>query len=125
MVDKTTLLLYLVIFINNNGEFITDMKFDKVQNFQGGLTVVQKSRKWGIMNNSGELVTYLKYDRVKNIGEGLVAVYTRKEGNKWALINESGKPITDFEFQVVRNVYEGLSVVKRGNQWGVIRKTAP
>ena len=58
--------------------------------YQSGVSRIEKDNKIGFVNRKGNEVVSAKYDNVYDISEGLAA--TQRNG-KWGYIDKTGKPV--------------------------------
>lgn len=96
-------------FINRNGQAVTEIKYNSVYPFHGGMAAVGirdgKSILFGYIDETGREVVPPIYESVAvycNDLHGFV-----KKGGKWAYIDKNGKPLTDFNIT-------GFSVIMDG-----------
>ncbi|EFS2175116.1 WG repeat-containing protein, partial [Campylobacter coli] len=106
-------------FLDKNGEFAIEPKFDYVWSFGEGLVAVKLNGKWGFIDKNGEFVIEPKFDDTRSFWEGLAGV---KLNGKWGFIDKSGKIVIKPKFDDTRSFWEGLAGVKLNGKWGFMDK---
>ena len=107
-------------YINQHGDEVTPMKYDRAMRLWSGVGIVQLDGKWGMVNRFGVEITPLIYNEIK--GE-LVRM-----GDKYGLINiVTGKLITPVKYDKVEywiqlEFFEekDLARVQLDGKWGCI-----
>lgn len=61
-------------YINQSGELITELKFQRADKFSDGMACVQLNEKWGFIDTSGQLTIEPKYYVRSNFSEGVAPV---------------------------------------------------
>ncbi|EGC6734148.1 WG repeat-containing protein [Campylobacter coli] len=107
-------------FLDKNGEFAIEPKFDYVWSFGEGLVAVKLNGKYGFIDKNGEFVIKPKFNAVWGFSEGLVAV---KLNGKWGFIDKSGKIVIESKFDSGGHFSEGLAGVKLNGKYGLIDKS--
>jgi hypothetical protein len=108
-------------YVDPNGKFTINPKFDGAEAFSEGLAKVKIGNKWGYINRSGKLIINTKFDETERFDEGLAKV---KVGDKWGLIDRTGQTILNPEFDEIGFFEEGMARVKIDDKWGYIDRTA-
>jgi hypothetical protein len=101
-------------FINRNGELITMIDYDRVNNFSEGMASVMREKKWGFIDKNGDETIPLVYVAANNFREGLAGV---KMGTRWGFIDESGDTVVRPQFNGVTEFHEGMAAVRRSGHW--------
>lgn len=110
-------------FINQNGEEITEIKYDYCYNYEYGYAPVVLNNKFGLVDFNGtEIIKPDTYDWTRSFSEGLAAVniggtWNDKtepdfEGGKWGFIDTNGVVIIPIQYDAVSAFYKGSSKVK-------------
>ncbi|EPU2627401.1 WG repeat-containing protein [Campylobacter coli] len=107
-------------FLDKNGEFAIEPKFDYVWSFWEGLAKVGLNGKYGFIDKSGKIVIEPKFDGVGNFSEGLAKV---KLNRKYGFIDKNGKIVIEPKFDGVGNFSEGLAAVGLNGKYGFIDKS--
>ncbi|EDB2062619.1 WG repeat-containing protein [Campylobacter coli] len=82
-------------FLDKNGEFAIEPKFDYVWSFGEGLAAVELNGKWGFIDKSGKIVIESKFDSGGHFSEGLAKVGLN---GKYGFIDKSGKIVIEPKF---------------------------
>ncbi len=93
--------------------------YDEVRNFQEGLAVVSKNKKYGFINKNGKEVIPRIYDDVFDFSEGLAPVL---KNEKYGFIDKHGQEVIPCIYDDVLNFSEGLAAVLKNEKWGFINK---
>ncbi|WP_141045744.1 WG repeat-containing protein [Campylobacter coli] len=107
-------------FLDKNGEFAIEPKFDYVWSFGEGLAGVKLNGKWGFIDKSGKIVIESKFDSGGHFSEGLAGV---KLNGKWGFIDKSGKIVIESKFDDAWYFREGLAKVGLNGKYGLIDKS--
>ena len=116
--------------INQRGELVVELQFDRVESFSEGLAQVERDGKWGLINTAGEIVTQPEYDNLNVVG---YRMYLTRQSNRKGFVAFSGYG-TDSEDiatlqRFLRCDYEEIGntpasdflPVKQNGKWGFIR----
>lgn len=105
--------------INQEGEVILSLSYDKiVPAFEGNYSVT-KDGKWGFVNAKEEIVIPLEYDLTSDFIDDLCAV---KIGDKWGFINKSNEIVIPVEYDGCSDFRFGHAGVMKNQKWGAINK---
>ncbi|EFH1288115.1 WG repeat-containing protein [Campylobacter coli] len=107
-------------FLDKNGEFAIEPKFDYVWSFWEGLAGVKLNGKWGFIDKSGKIVIESKFDYVWSFWEGLAGV---KLNGKWGFIDKNGEFAIKPNFDDAWYFREGLAKVGLNGKYGLIDKS--
>ncbi|EAL4125815.1 WG repeat-containing protein [Campylobacter coli] len=107
-------------FLDKNGEFAIEPKFDNLGVFSEGLAGVELNRKYGFMDKNGKIVIEPKFDGVGNFSEGLAAVGLN---GKWGFIDKNGEFAIKPKFDDIWDFREGLASVGLNGKIGLIDKS--
>ncbi|WP_141045003.1 WG repeat-containing protein [Campylobacter coli] len=107
-------------FLDKNGEFAIEPKFDYVWSFWEGLAGVKLNGKWGFIDKSGKIVIESKFDSGGHFSEGLAGV---KLNGKWGFIDKNGEFAIEPKFDYVWSFWEGLAKVELNGKYGLIDKS--
>ncbi len=61
-------------FINEKGDVVIPLRFDRVSSFKEGLAWIKLNGKYGYINNKGKLVIPIKYDNAMTFRNGMARV---------------------------------------------------
>lgn len=109
-------------FIDHNGSFIIEPKYDKAGDFSEGLVAVFMDKYgWGYINKNGNIAISYQFKSADKFSDGLAKViynnkfhYINKEGNIVITLNE--------DYSQCRGFSNGLAAVQRNGNWGYINK---
>ncbi|EHW6113851.1 WG repeat-containing protein [Campylobacter coli] len=107
-------------FLDKNGEFAIEPKFDYVWSFWEGLAKVELNRKYGFIDKSGKIVIEPKFDDAWNFNEGLAGV---KLNGKYGFIDKNGEFVIKPNFDDAWYFREGLAKVGLNGKYGFIDKS--
>lgn len=105
-------------FINNEGNIAIDHKFDFVNQFYKGTSIVKYQGKWGVINTSGEFIIspeYFNVERLEHNGKLFFQVF--KTEPKFGIIDSAGNTRIYPEFKKADNYQRGLVAVKSKKGW--------
>lgn len=79
-------------YINSNGEWMINAKYDWCDYYYDGKAIVKEKGKFGFINAKGELIIPAIYDTAKHYSEGMAAVASRNEEGRinWDFIDSAG-----------------------------------
>lgn len=117
-------------FVNAEGEWVVEPRFDKARAFRHGLAPVHIEKKWGYVDEKGELVIQPQYADAELFStDGLAPV---KIGRSWGFINTSGQLVIPAEYEISvaligfltggdeKGFIDGVARVKHKGKWGFI-----
>ncbi|EAK8647303.1 WG repeat-containing protein [Campylobacter coli] len=107
-------------FLDKNGEFAIEPKFDYVWSFWEGLAGVKLNGKWGFIDKNGEFAIKPKFDDAWNFNEGLAGV---KLNGKYGFIDKNGEFVIKPNFDDAWYFREGLAKVGLNGKYGLIDKS--
>lgn len=96
-------------FIDKEGDFVIEPKFDDAKDFYEGLAPVKIDRKWGYIDKTGEFVIQPQFDRADIFSSGVAAV--RVDG-KWGVIDKTGTFTIQPSLENPIRFVDGLAVMK-------------
>lgn len=114
-------------FINEIGDLVVPVKYDRVWDFSEGLAVVmikdkQGMEKEGIIDKTGKFVIPLQYNGFGSFSEGLASGFN--SNGKVVFIDKTGKVVISTKYDYTRGFSEGLaSVSLKNGKEGFIDKT--
>lgn len=118
--DRLFATLYSYGLMDIDGNTLSPIKYDKIDDFTEGLAPVKVGTKWGFINLQGKEAVPLKYDEVLPFHEGLAAV---RRDKKWGFVDTTGKEVIKCKFDNAAPFQEGLSAVSQNYRFGYIDKT--
>ncbi|MBR8829344.1 MAG: WG repeat-containing protein [Gomphosphaeria aponina SAG 52.96 = DSM 107014] len=110
-------------YIDNNGQLIIGLHFEKGRHFSEGLAGVKLGNKWGYIDKNGRWIIPPQFSQVGDLCEGLAPFkITQWLGmrQKWGYLNNQGQVVIPPQFNEALNFAEGLAVVRLGSCWGFI-----
>ncbi|GBR74620.1 protein WG repeat motif [Candidatus Termititenax aidoneus] len=110
-------------FVNKKGN-IKEYECDDVTDFHlygdaGGIFIVVKDKKWGVLDINGNVVVECKYEDIYKYSSAY-AIHVQLDG-KWGVINGKGETI-------VKCLYDSIAVnsdyffVKIDDKWGILNR---
>lgn len=96
-------------FVDAAGKEVSPLKYDEVEDFNGGYAVVTLGGKKGLLSKTGKESMAPRYDAVQpGFSEGLVAV---QRNGLWGYADANGKEIIPAKFYAAEPFAEGLAAV--------------
>jgi hypothetical protein len=99
--------------INDKGEKLGNVTYDRVQAESEGLLAVKNFEKYGYINERGELLIPYQYEDAKSFHQGLAAV---KLKGKWGYINPKGEFVIEPKYAVAEDFQDGMALVHKKDQ---------
>ena len=119
--------------ININGDIIVTPKYNDIDNFYEGLSVVTNNSKCGVIDKTGKIIVDLIYDEILGFRNGVSFVESE---NKWGVIDNKGNIIIPLKYygqSYGSRISEttgysffngvGFGFVKENGKWGLIDKS--
>lgn len=102
--------------------YAIDPQYEGGAPFVGGVAVVAKFGKWGVIDKKGKVVARFKYDAVHNFVDGVAVVGMGRDADmKFGFINDKGDEITPITYDFAVAVGDGYGRVMMkgpsGNVW--------
>jgi len=95
-------------YINNQGNFEIQPKYDSAMNFQSNdLAIVGMGDLFGIINSHGDYIVAPKYGSINEFCEGRSIVVDK---NGFNIINESGKLLTSKAYSYIGSFHDGRAL---------------
>ena len=105
-------------YINTDGNFIIECKFDVAKVFQGQMAIVQINDEQGVINKQGKILFKGNFEYL--IPDENTFRYKRKNEN-WGWLNSSGKIIIQPKYEETANFgTRNIAPVKSNGLWGYI-----
>ena len=104
-------------FINEQGEFICDFKYEVGFRFSEGFTSLVKDGKYGLINEKGVEVLPFEFEYLTNFKNGFALV---KLNDKYGLINKDLEIFTDIKYDKIEPYLEGKFMFSVRSQRGYI-----
>lgn len=113
-------------FIDNQGNYVIEPKYEKANSFRDGFALVNKTNSdyrnsWEFINTSGENTFNKKFEEARSFSEGLAVVKVENKG--YGFINQNGELICKAQYEEVGDFKEGFARVRFQKKWGFIDKT--
>ncbi|MGK7397801.1 MAG: WG repeat-containing protein [Candidatus Cyclobacteriaceae bacterium M3_2C_046] len=96
-------------FINLDGAWIIDNKYEEVYYFTEGLAAVKYYGKWGFINRHGQWIIQPDYSDAKPFSEGVACVISKFN---WGYINKKGQWHFEPNLKVVSSFSDGNAIIK-------------
>ena len=135
---------------NEQGEIITRLKYNTIEDFIDGKAKAQKKWKWGYINENGETVIPFEFDTIEEfidgkaraqkkwkwsyidekgeeifnqrpLSNGLI-IYESVFQGKSGLLNESGEYITGLDYDTIGDFIDGRARAIKGHKMGCINE---
>jgi hypothetical protein len=100
-------------FIDKNGHFITQDRFDFARKFSEGLAPVQKDKRWGFLDKTGRLAIAFHYEDAQPFSNGLARV---KQNGSYGYIDKQGKLVIPPWFEFAEDFAGGLAPVGNADE---------
>ena len=100
-------------YINRQGKFVIEPRFDRAGSFSEGLAFVFMDEKLGFIGKDGAFVIPPKFETAWDFHEGLAPV---RIGEKWGFVDRAGEFSIPPQFEWARPFSEGLAHVAMGKQ---------
>ncbi len=100
-------------FIDKQGKYVIEPKFENLSYFTEGLAAVKDANKWGYIDHTWSFVIPPKFRRAQKFSEGLAAVLLEKNGKShWAYIDRTGKVAISLNANMIALPFsEGMAIV--------------
>ncbi len=97
-------------FINKNGKFVVEPKYDEVRLFSNGLAGVKLNDKWGFIDTNGAMKIQPKYEN-EPWPFNSNRTFIEATNNKWGIIDTAGKLLVEPIYSEVYGFNNGFAVV--------------
>jgi hypothetical protein len=109
-------------FIDKEGKYLIQPRFESVTPFGEGLIGVRKlGGAWGYIDIKNQQVIPPQFQEVGAFSEGLAAA--KDKSLRWGFIDKTGKFVIAPQFIAANAFSEGLAAVFKDNKWGFVDKT--
>jgi len=106
-------------FIDDAENIIVPIIYDKVEQFVGDFSLVQKGKMWGVVNRLGKEICPPVYEEIENFWMVSPDFAHVKRGGKWGFINAEGKEVIPPQYE--KFVFdEGFAPLKGNGKIGFI-----
>jgi len=95
-------------FLNKEGQFAIQPRFESAQDFQEQLAAVRIGGQWGFIDSSGAVVIQPQFEQVDSFREGLAGV---KVDGKWGFIDASGKITIQPSFKEIEPFSDSMALI--------------
>ncbi|EMB45539.1 MULTISPECIES: WG repeat-containing protein [Treponema] len=106
----TVVLNGLTGYIDNKGKILSLPRYEKAEDFRGGLAEVSENGKWGIMDDQGNLVAPCKYEAVKRFL--FYDLIFMRYNNKWGVLSAEGKEIVPCKYYYIKDLEHPDTTIK-------------
>ena len=100
-------------FINPEGSFAIQPRFESAQDFHEKLAAVKVDGLWGFINTEGTLVIPSRFEQTQSFHEGLAAV---KMNGKWGFVDKAGVFTIPPRFEAVEPFSDSLALAYRSGR---------
>lgn len=100
-------------FINTQGNFAIEARFESAQDFSESLAAVRIGGLWGFIDSTGSVVIPPRFEQVQPFREGLAAV---KHQGKWGFIDKAGTVAIPARFESVDSFSDSLAIAYRDSR---------
>lgn len=107
-------------FLDKQGHFALQPKYDNVTSFSNGLAGVQIDGKWGFMDKLGNIIIEPQFEFVESFSEGISKVLHK---SMYAFIDIYGQFITAERFESAGSFSNGLARVMQNKKYGFIDRS--
>ena len=104
-------------FIDEQGNWIIEPKYEAAKNFENGLSKVKKNGLWGLINTNGEIIADCIYKKIGKITKYPIEIL---KSDLWGFINHDGSILVEPKYSDTRTFKENYCAVKAKNKWGLI-----
>jgi hypothetical protein len=104
-------------FVNSNGRFVIQPKFEVVKNFSNEIAAVKTNGRWGYINKNDQIVINPTFDDAGDFNEELAII---KINNKSNLINKRGDFLLTEGYDRISLTDEGYFLTEENNLHGLI-----
>lgn len=104
-------------FVNNLGEEVIPLKYEKAYDFIDGKAIVKLNGKYGFIDKTGKTIIPFEYSELKYFSDGLALA--QKDG-KYGFIDENGNTKIAFGYKDAYSYSENLSAVRKDGKYGYI-----
>ena len=104
-------------YADAGGRKVIPLKYDRAEDFSGGLALVKQNSKYYYIDTDGKIVRSLKYEFIGTFADGLALV---KLNGKFGYINKNGRKIISPRYDKAGDFSQGLAWVKLHNKYGYI-----
>jgi len=104
-------------FIDTEGEFAIEPRFERAYSFDGGLAPTKVGGKWGFIDTGGNFVIEPNFDDALSFSEGFAAVAV---DNAWGFIDAGGNLVIGCQFEEGSRFSQERAAVKLDGKWGYL-----
>lgn len=106
-------------YINELGEEVIPLKYDRATLFDQEVAAVQLNGKWGAINKQDEMAIEFQYKNMSNYTEGIAIAQNHK--GKWGAIDTKNQTLIPFDYNFMTPFNEAnVAIAKKGKQYGLI-----
>ncbi len=110
---------YNNLMIDSSGRIVCDNDCSYVGKFTGGLCVVRKDGKFGVVDRNGNTIIEPVWENCCDVSEGC---FPASNGEKWGYVELGGTPASSFEYDAAIRFHNGKGIVIRNEKWGALNR---
>ena len=101
--------------LNEKGEVLIDNKYDDIQPFKNGLSVIKDKNRFGAINLKQQLILQPVYEKIIiDSANGLLKTF---ENNHCQVFNRWGKAVTPVQYEEIKVQRYAMMLARQGKQW--------
>ena len=104
--------------INTEGKMVAEAKWDKINNFIGGVAIAESANKQYLILPDGELAYPEGLDKIERLKEGY---YLAESNTKYGLLNAQGKLIIPITFDQIQVGGKDFFIVSKAGLSGIMK----
>lgn len=104
--------------IDEDGNIITPIEYDYIDNFSEGIAIIYKDSLWGCIDNTGKIVVPIEYDYVDDFKEGIAKV---EKDDLWGCVDKTGKIVVPIEYNDIRSYNGGFIALYKNDRCGLVK----
>ncbi|MCB0278533.1 MAG: WG repeat-containing protein [Calditrichaeota bacterium] len=107
-----------VVFIDKDYSIAIADTFDYASDFNNGLSIVEKQKRYGVIEQSGNYRITPQYKWLTPFSNGLAIA--SKNNRQYGVISEAGLVIVPFHYQYIQPTNDSVFTVQKNNRYGFI-----
>ncbi|MDB5227980.1 MAG: repeat protein [Bacteroidota bacterium] len=110
-----------IVLIDTTGKEITDTYESISLRKDGGIFMVKKNDKYGLIDSTGKVILPVEYKEIKEFSDGMAIV--QKEMGYYGVVNTKGALKLNPDYNYLSGYYKnGLMIVKKDGKYSVLDK---